>query len=513
MNSTYRFLLTIFIGMLLLSFISGCKEEFTGKREARGVWMSRFDYTQSVRSTDPEAQKAHIRHVFEQAHKARMNMIIFQVRGNADAFYRSQYEPWGSALTGTLGKDPGWDPLQYAIETAHELGLELHAWVNAFPAWRGKEPPTESTPRHSYLDHPQWIVCDSAGRPMKGGEGYITFSPGIPGVREHIQKVVMDIVSKYDIDGIHFDYIRYPEGSNVRGYSHDSVSVARFNSQEANPYKLDFENWEREQVSIFVRNVYNAIAEAKPKVKVSCSPIGKFSGVGWSAYSVVYQDARRWMEEGKMDFVVPMVYYERSHPTHAFSLCISQWVDYATLSKKQVYPGLGAYRAEGQRGWGWDEIWAQIQIVRDSHLPGVVFFAAGSLERVWDVLGIDEFPCWANVPPMPWKDNIPPNPPKGLSATQLENGTVTLRWNPPDAAKDGETATLYNVYRSTTPQIDISDAKNITVILPRQFAEFTDKGAKKGDRYFYCVTALDRMNNESLPTSIVEATAKQVASK
>jgi len=475
--------------------------------------MSRFDYTSSLKSQDPIVQKAHIRHVFEQARKARMNMIIFQVRGNADAFYRSHYEPWGASLTGTLGKDPGWDPLQYAIETAHELGLELHAWVNTFPAWRDKEPPTETTPRHPYLEHPDWIVCDSAAHPMKGGEGYITFSPGNPAVREHVQNVVMDIVRNYDIDGIHFDYIRYPEGSNVRGYSHDSASVARFNSKEGNPYKLDWESWQREQVNIFVRQVYNAITEAKPWVKVSCSAIGKFSGTGWTGYNVVYQDARRWMEEGKMDFVVPMIYYERSHPTHSFTLCVSQWIDHAELSKKQVYPGLGAYRTEGPQGWGWDELWEQIQFVRTSGLPGIVFFAASNLERVWDVLGADEFPYWANIPAMPWKDNIPPNAPKNLTATQLDNGFVQLQWATPDTAKDEETATRYNIYRSTKPEINISDAKNILVITPTSATKFIDTTAKEGKNYFYCITAFDRVNNESAPSNTVEVGGKQVVAR
>lgn len=239
-----RNLLLVILGVLLI----GCgRTIFTGKREARGVWMSRFEYATDRTRNDPSAGQELIRSTFERARAARFNMVFFQIRGNADAFYRSELEPWSAMLTGTLGKDPGWDPLAFAVEEAHRVGLELHCWINTFPLWRGETPPPETVPRQVFLDHPEWIVCDSAGNPMKvKGNEYVWGSPGNPDVRNHILDVVRDIAERYDIDGIHFDYIRYPEGSVTEGYSHDSVSVARFESPEGNPDRLSWEHWQRE---------------------------------------------------------------------------------------------------------------------------------------------------------------------------------------------------------------------------------------------------------------------------
>ncbi|MGH2566859.1 MAG: glycoside hydrolase family 10 protein, partial [Bacteroidota bacterium] len=249
---------SVALACIAISLLAGCgKQVFTGKREARGVWMSRFEYADDSSRSNPDRAQRRIREVFEQARRAKFNMVFFQVRGNGDAFYRSAYEPWSLMLTGTLGQDPGWDPLQFALDEAHRLGLELHAWLNTFPVWRGKTPPAESTPRSVYLEHPDWLVCDSDGKPMPLNDGYVNVSPGIPAARQHVLDVVMDMVEKYDVDGIHFDYIRYPEESTARGYSHDSISVARFTSTEGNPKRLAWDHWQREQVNEFVIDAYN----------------------------------------------------------------------------------------------------------------------------------------------------------------------------------------------------------------------------------------------------------------
>jgi len=176
-------------------FLASCSEKPFPKYEARAIWMSRFDY---AFGRTAEQSRNYIRSYFEQARKSNFNIIYFQVRGNADALYHSAYEPWSKILTGTLGADPGWDPLQFAIDRAREQGLELHAWINTFPAWRsGEKPPTASIPEHPYRAHPEWVVCDSSGKPMNPKIGYITFSPGIPEVQQHIQKVLADIVGNY----------------------------------------------------------------------------------------------------------------------------------------------------------------------------------------------------------------------------------------------------------------------------------------------------------------------------
>ena len=485
--------------------VGGCgRSVFTGKREARGVWMSRFEYATEKTRNNPEAGRELIRSVFERARHARFNMVFFQVRGNADAFYRSQFEPWSALLTGTLGQDPGWDPLAVAVEEAHRLGLELHVWVNTFPIWRGTAPPSETSPRQILSDHPDWVVCDSAGIPMKiEGNDYVWGSPGNPELRKHILDVVGDIVGRYDVDGVHFDYIRYPEGTTSRGYSRDSMNVARFMSLEANPYRIAWEHWQREQVSQFVFDAYNMMTGMKPWIKMSAAVIGKYTGKGWTAYDAVYQDPRRWMELGKIDFIVPMVYWERSHPTHPFIPLIAQWQDRVAYDR-YVVPGLSAGL---QQRIGWSEISAEIDAVRERGLPGVVFFSAGSLEKAWDVLGVDEFPYWSLPPVMTWKDSIPPPVPLNLSARRVPDG-IALTWEHPTT----EEPLSYIIYRSPSPVVSRDNVLSIAGVTGRNETDFLDRHPPEGET-FYSVSALDRLFNEGKGTPPVRVDAREIASR
>ena len=489
----------ILSSVLIFSFIfCGCgKDVFTGKREARGVWMSRFEY---ANLKNPDSAKQHIRTTFEKARAAKFNMIFFQVRGNGDAFYRSAYEPWSQLLTGTLGKDPGWDPLQFAIDEAHRLGLELHAWVNTFPIWRDSLPPAESTPRSPMLSHPEWIICDKNGKPMKldpPNNNYVWVSPGNPAVRQHVINVVMDIAEHYDIDGIHFDYIRYPEGSPVWGYSHDSVSVARFASSEGNPNKLRWEDWQREQLTQFVTDMYNALNAQKPLVSMSASVIGKYSGSGWTAYNVVYQDPPRWMQLGKIDFIVPMVYFERAHPTHPFVPLITEWHDRGSY-ERGIYPGLAARLIDR---FGFQEIEAQIKETRAKGLHGVVFYSASTLNSDWEILGRSEFPYWSLSPRMPWKDSVATFPPSNLMA-EVQSDGVNLRWQAPTS----DEPLTYVVYRSGKPQFSTDDAYNILVVTGQNQTHVQDHRAADENRgiVYYAVSAVDRLGNESKLSNVIE---------
>ena len=482
---------------------SGCRDEvFTGKREARGVWMSRFEYAGEQRRADPEASQRHIRAVFARARAARLNMVFFQVRGNGDAYYRSTLEPWAESLTGTLGPDPGWDPLAFALGEAHALGLELHVWINTFPIWRGMDlPPEEVVPRPIVLAHPDWLVCDSAGVPMSLSEHYVNLSPGVPDARQHILNVVAEIVEGYDIDGIHFDYIRYPEESTSKGYSHDSISVDRFASAQGNANSLDWDDWQREQINQFVFDAYNTVTRDKPWVKVSAAVIGKYSGSGWTGYNSVYQDPRRWMELGKMDFIVPMVYWERSHRSHPFVPLVHEWADRVAYDR-QVLPGLSVGL---ERKYGWSELAAQIRETREKGLPGVVFFAASSLERSWDHLGLEEFPYWSLVPQMPWKDTTLPEPPRNLRV-QVLAGSVELRWEGP--GNDTSLATV--VYRTDTLPIDPSNVTHILWVSGRGDSVYVDRSPLPRIA-LYGVSTVDRLGNESRISDIVTTSGFEVA--
>ena len=486
-------ILTIFFILLTISIIVNISEPTRvdiPSRETRGLWVSRFDFTQNLRTTNPDSIKNYIKETFNKAKNANFNMIIFQVRGAGDAFYKSHYEPWSIMLTDTLGKDPGWDPLEFAIQIAHESGLELHAWINTFTAWRGLENPIKTNPVHPYYAHPEWIVCDSSGIPMPRVENqYISFSPGIPSVHNHILNVVREIVTNYNVDGIHFDYIRYPDRSSKYGYSHDSTSARRFKSQKSNPLKLNWEDWQREQITIFIAESYNLITSIKPWIKVSAAVIGKYNTTGWNGYNAVYQDARRWSELGKIDMIIPMIYTDRNKRGLEFLTTIEEWKEKFTVDRP-VIPGIGVYRLP------LEEILKEIDDVRKIGAPGCVLFAASSMKGKWGALKSSKFYYPALTPQMPWKDSIPPLPPENFSVERTKSG-IKFLWSSPPIPKDADSVQQFVIYKSKNLPIDTSTGANIVAIVPGNKFEFIETSKKLKKHLYYTITALDDAENES----------------
>lgn len=474
-------------------------------KEARAVWLSRFEYT--PRGYSAANQKLYIDQAIANLKNANFNILVFQVRGQADAFYHSSYEPWSDRLTGTLGQNPGWDPLQYAIDAAHRNSIELHAWVNVFPCWQGKRQPQESTPRHLFLEHPEWICCDPLGNPMPyDDESYASLSPGIPEVREYLKLVCLDIVTKYNIDGLHFDYIRYPD----KQYSYDAISDSLFSDPVyGNPNNLDRPDWQREQVSSFVREIYDSIMDIKPHVKISAAMIGKYSysNVSWDGYNACYQDGKQWTAEGKIDILMPMMYWPigQLYPWAPFEVLARNWV-YDNSNGRHVYGGIGAYKNEDN----FPEIAAQIDTLRKIRAQGEVYFSYGSLRTsyFWDDLLAWHYKHLANVPAMSWKDDVLPNRPRSLDAKWISPTSIVLDWLPPEEAADGDIADYYNIYRSVgRSPIDIEDPKFLYKITGNNAVQFVDTGLDSAQKYYYWISALDDADNESWATGYKRATS------
>ncbi|MHB1192965.1 MAG: glycoside hydrolase family 10 protein [Longimicrobiales bacterium] len=269
--------------------------------ETRALWVSRFEY----------ATEQDVRTALQRAGDAGFNVVYFQVRGRADAFYRSSLEPWAANLTGTLGKDPGWDPLGVAVEEGGKHGISVHAWINAFTGWAGATPPPVSVPLHAFVEHPDWAMVHSDGTVMpyvSGDSRWLT--PGHPAVRTRLAKVAADIVRRYQVGGIHLDFVRYPSTS----YSYDAPSLAAWDSAKVTEPGLGFDEMRRRLVTRAVAETRDSMHAASPTAELSAAVWGIYQNTrGWSNVSTGYgtqlQDARSWDQLGIVDVLAPMVYW------------------------------------------------------------------------------------------------------------------------------------------------------------------------------------------------------------
>jgi len=470
--------------------------------EGRAVWVTRWAYTSG--GLYSSTHKANIRRVMDRAVEGRFNVIVLQIRGQCDAYYASSYEPWAYELTGSnpssLGTDPGWDPLQYAIDQAHQRGLELHAWLNTFNAWRGTTPPPWGIePEHMYNLHPEWICADVNHTPMTLSSEYVSFSPGNPEVINHTHQVAMDVLERYDVDGIHFDYIRYPTSV----YSRDAVTDSLFTEDYGFPPDQDeglWKSWQRDRITGFLQDFYYQAVAVKPMVKISAAVIGRYNvpSSGWDGYNIVYQDARLWASRGIVDYLAPMIYWNMDE----FDPLIEDWTHYSY--GRHVYAGIGAYKADEFGGWG--AIEDQVDTARAEGAEGVLFFQSTSFDRsdgyYWTWIGQNSFQHPATVPPMWWKDPIPPLAPVNLQIASGDTGNA-LTWEAPAAASDGDEAEYYGVYRTTGAGVDPDDPGQLLHLTTGAQTGYTDASAQPGVTYRYAVTAYDKGDNESAPSGEV----------
>ena len=467
--------------MLALTASASCATRQAGVHEVRAVWMSRYDYAERK---SPDEARDYISTELDRCRRAGINTVIFQVRGQGDALYRSTIEPWSDLLSGTLGKDPGWDPLAFAIAAAHLRGMELHAWINVYPAWKaGAPPPPATSPPHPLLAHPEWVVRDVHGDPMSPKEGYISFNPANAGVREHVLAVVAEIVGSYDIDGIHLDYVRYPDGAARFGYSSDSESLRQFSSGEGNPLKLNWDSWQREQVNLLVAEVYNRVNGIKPWVKVSAAVIGHVSGAPWNGFHAVYQDAQRWLSLGKVDMLFPMTYTSTGTAAAPYGTAISQWRAMLHYGRP-IVPAVPVYKL-GQKSYDMSEFDRQIRIIRENSFPGLVFFSATGFAKVAEEIGARHLNRPALPAAMLWKKDSPPAALTPLAPIYRHDYTI-VRWETP-----GRPA-LFALY-----DVEKAGPGALIAVLPgyQTFCIVTKQQARRG----VLVTSVSRIGLQSAP--------------
>jgi uncharacterized lipoprotein YddW (UPF0748 family) len=394
-------------------------------REFRGAWVTEVaidpDWP-SAPGLSVAEQKAELIELFNRAEQLHLNAIIFQVRPSCDAVYASPLEPWSEYLTGTMGKppEPFYDPLAFAIEEAHKRGLELHAWINPFRALRAQSKSPVAF-NHISRTHPELV--------RKYG-GQLWLDPGEPAAREHVVRVVMDIVKRYDVDGVQFDdyFYPYPE-KDAAGRELDFPDYATWKKYG---HGLSRDDWRRQNINQFIQTVYQNIKAAKPWVKFGVSPFGIWRPKnppqiqGLDAYAKLYADSRLWLASGWLDYFSPQLYWPVDDVSQSFPVLLNWW-SHQNIKGRHLWPGLND-AAVGQR-FSPDEIARQIHIARGQSINGEIHYHLRSITEnpaLSEVIR-REYPQSALVPASPWLDSARPDKPKLVVANE-KNSRLNVRW-------------------------------------------------------------------------------------
>lgn len=420
------------------------------EREFRGVWVasvSNIDWP-SRRGLPVERQKAELIAILDRARELKLNAVILQVRPSGDALYASSLEPWSEYLTGAMGQPPVpfYDPLAFAVEEAHARGLELHAWFNPY---RARHPSARGAPSADHVSRRRPDLVRTYGT-------HLWMDPGEQAVQDHSVAVILDVVRRYDVDGVHIDDYFYPYRERDRsGRSIDFPDEPSWRRYRAAGGALARDDWRRDNVDRFVERIYGEIKREKPWVKFGISPFGIWrpghpSQVrGLDAYTELYADARKWLRNGWVDYFVPQLYWRVDQPAQSYPVLLDWWVE-QNVYGRHIWPGNHTNRvgADPQRSWPAGEVTEQIRLTRAREgATGNVHFSMQSL--MGDRAGLAgqltlAYREPALVPASPWLGGAAPSPP--ALALRAEEGSLRLQILP----GAGEAPWLYAV-RTRTP--------------------------------------------------------------
>ena len=434
-------------------------------REFRGAWVAtvhNIDWPSS-KGLGASTQQSQLRGILDKMAALRMNAVIFQVRPQCDALYQSAHEPWSPWLTGTMGKSPGYDPLEFCIREAHARGIEVHAWFNPFRALTNNSQGACST----------HVTKRSPGITKRFGS--MTWcDPASPEARQRAMNAILDVVSRYDVDGVHLDDYFYPYPSGGARFE-DGRSPAQ----------------RRAIIDSFVKGLYDGVKAKKPWVRVGISPFGIWrpgvpSGIeaGLDAYEQLACDSRKWLRNGWVDYLAPQLYWRISPAKQSFPALLGWWREQGS---RPVWPGIATERIGGSEDRRpASEITNQIDLSRKigRNWNGHIHWSAKALVTnkggIAGKLGSASYTQPALVPPMPWLSKTAPQPP-GVAASA--NGDRTqLRWVP-----DGRTAKIavQARYGSSWRTVSIPYVSTGSLTIPRADA--------------IAVSAVDRFGNTSAP--------------
>ncbi len=444
----------ILISLLLVGIASPVKSQSqprqqeikppTVTREFRGAWIAtvaNIDFPSKPGLTTEE-QKAELIALLDKATEINLNAVVFQIRPNSDALYASAYEPWSEFLTGEMGKPPQpfYDPLAFAVKEAHKRGLELHAWFNPY---RAHHPETISpiSANHISKTRPEFV--------KKYGK-YLWLDPGEKQVQDYSLKVILDVVNRYDIDGVHIDdyFYPYPQRDEA-GKKIDFPDEISWEKYLAAGGKLNRADWRRENINSFVKRMYESVKKQKPWVKVGISPFGVWqpgyparitnidsSGKGFNAYEQIYADSRKWLQQGWLDYLSPQLYWKIEQTAQSYPVLLNWWLSQNTKNRS-IFPGIYTSRINNEKGKGWDasEIAYQIRTTRGfTKTSGNIHFSMKALmqnrDGIADVLKDEVYKKPALVPATPWLNDTQPQKPELQIIQDKKLGQIRLYWQP-----------------------------------------------------------------------------------
>ncbi len=482
------------------------KQKHPNKYEWRAVWISTVNNIDwpSKPGLDSEQQKKELIEYLDLFDSLNFNAVILQIRPTADAFYSSEYEPWSIYLTGNqdTAPEPFYDPLKFAIEQAHKRGLELHAWLNPYRITQDTANLKTFSPKHIYNTNPELFV-------KHGKKCY--FDPAFPESRDFLERVVKDIVRRYDLDGIHFDDYFYPDNDFI-----DSVSFSIHNRGYDTTQKAA---WRRENVNLLVEQISKGVKEVKPYIKFGISPFAVWrnkredprgsdtKAYSYTNYDNLHADVLHWMEQKWVDYILPQYYFSIGYEILDFITIKDWWAN--NSYGVPLYAGLGSYRLEkeaAQPGFRSNrEIANQIDSIRNtSGHYGVCFFTANNFKNnKMDINSIikEKFNAPAISP------NILPDNQKYSTAHTPTNVTsklvkdkrlgkveLKLSWDKIPSSY------FFVVYR--TPKGSTLDTNNPTNIVQISNLNSYTYNGNDVEKYDYYVTALSRYAKESEPIQI-----------
>jgi uncharacterized lipoprotein YddW (UPF0748 family) len=337
--------------------------------EFRGAWVAtvyNIDWPSKSGLASSE-QKEQLRALLDRAAELKLTAILLQVRPASDALYVSKLEPWSRFLTGQQGVSPGYDPLEYAISEAHKRGIELHAWVNPFRAAANANDSLVDS--HVAKRHPEWV---------RRYANQLWLDPGEPAAREYVLRVFADILSRYDVDGLHIDDYFYPYPKGGASFPDDKTFAKHGGGKDRG-------EWRRDNINRFVETMYRSMKIIKPRAKIGISPFGIWRpGVppsikaGVDSYGQLFADSRKWLAEGWCDYLAPQLYWSIEPPAQSFPVLLAWWREQSR--GRPVWPGIATTRIGSNRPA--QEIVNQIALTRKgSNAPGHIHWSMKSLMR------------------------------------------------------------------------------------------------------------------------------------